>query len=223
MAEWSYEALDWVYGLVGTFSLPLAIAAWLTVAAGAVAMVRVLRRYDLRPHWVTGAVVGALALIAHVSDTVVTLRMSPDLAVEANPLWRAIVDTFGLRLAIAYGITGKLLLSVLCLQAFLYYAPQRRRLYPTQTHSFRAFWRAFGSEEPSWMGVRVGRLLNFFAYMFALVAPFTFYIVVLNMLIESAWWDRLPPMPLALLAYLIVLAGSYFYVTWRDHVRVTNA
>lgn len=212
--QWSYDALDWVYGLVGRFGLPLAIAAWLTVAGCTAGMLRVLRRYDLRPHWIPGAIFGVIALTAHVSDTAITLHVSPDLAVEANPLWRAIVDTFGLRFAIVYGISGKILLSVLCLQAYLFYAPQRRELYPADAAGFRDFWRKFGN------GERVRRLLNVFAYLFAFIAPFTFYIVLLNALIESPWWDRLPPMPLALAAYLVGLVASYFWFTWQDYLRV---
>lgn len=85
----------------------LSILAWVTVAGGAVAMAYVLRHEMRRAVWTAAAIVGLVALLANFADYFVTLYRSPDLTLEANPLWRNIVDSFGLQVAKWYGHTGK--------------------------------------------------------------------------------------------------------------------
>jgi len=74
------------------------VVAWLAAALGAAAMAFVLRNEEVTI-WRTASLVGLLAFAANLADYFVTLRHSPDLALEANPLWRNIVDHFGLRIA----------------------------------------------------------------------------------------------------------------------------
>lgn len=100
-------------GWVASFDLPLAALAWVTVAGGALGLHLLLRgvrgsRFERR--WALA--VGLVALGCHLQDIGVTLAVTPDLAIEANPLWRAVLARAGLPVAIAYGLTGKLLLAL---------------------------------------------------------------------------------------------------------------
>lgn len=58
-----------------------------------------LGRFSLRKVWVPSLIVGAISLAAHLFDYYVTLRLSPALAQEANPIWRIVVDNFGIDIA----------------------------------------------------------------------------------------------------------------------------
>ena len=63
MASWNhraYEVLERAYSAVEAAGLPLAVTAWLTVFAGALAVGLVLRRSGaMGSHWGPAAVVGA--------------------------------------------------------------------------------------------------------------------------------------------------------------------
>jgi hypothetical protein len=121
----------------------LSILAWVTVAGGAVAMAYVLRHETRRAVWTAAAIVGIVALLANLTDYFVTLYRSPDLALEANPLWRNIVDSFGLLVAKWYGLTGKFLVSVLAGQMFAFLLvesgetlPGSRRVIPSISSAY---------------------------------------------------------------------------------------
>ena len=88
-----------LYGLLAWIEeagLWLSVLAWLTVAAGATVMAYVLRRERRRAIWLAEVIVGAVALAANLADYVVTLFRSPDLSLEANPLWSIVVNQWGL-------------------------------------------------------------------------------------------------------------------------------
>jgi hypothetical protein len=76
----------------------LAVVAWLAVSLGAAAMAYVLRNEKVTI-WRRASLVGMVALAANLADYFVTLQRRPNLTFEANPLWRNIVDHFGLRIA----------------------------------------------------------------------------------------------------------------------------
>ena len=223
MGEWNdtlYRALEAVYSRVEVLGLPLAVAAWLTVFVGALTMAQVLRRSgSLRGHWGPAALVGLASLAAHLLDYAVTLRMSPTLGAEGNPIWRIAIEHLGLGLAKLYGLTGKLLLSILSFELFCFYRIQRARLFPEQADSFRSFWRRLGDASGRRVRVHWPNLANFFAFSFALLGPFFFYVALLNSLIDSALYLRLPAMPLVLALYLATIVAAYFVTTyraWRD-------
>ena len=90
----------------------LSVLAWLVVACGAVIMARALRGERRRGVWISATLVGAFALTANLADYAVTLHRSPDLGMEANPLWRNVVDRWGLQVAKGYGLTGKILVEL---------------------------------------------------------------------------------------------------------------
>lgn len=223
MASWNekaYEALERAYFVVEAMGLPLAVGAWLTVFAGAVAMGLVLRRTRaMRGHWGPAAAVGSLSLCAHVLDYVVTLRMSPTLGAEGNPIWRIAIDHFGLPIAKVYGLTGKILLAVLAFELFALYRIQRAQLFPEHAEGFRSFWQGFGPAGSRHSLVRWRNLVNFFGFSFAWLGPFFFYVALLNGLIESPVYLRFPAMPLVLALYLAVIVVAYFSTTYRAYAR----
>lgn len=210
-----YDGLDALSSLVATAGVGLAILAWLVVAGGALGLALHLRRQPTRGHWRSTLVVGGVALVAHLADIGITLSMSSDLELEANPIWLAVVERCGLPFAICYGLTGKLLVALLCGEFFLLYRCDRARFFPDRAATLAEFWRSFGHSSPRQFGLHLGPLINFFGYMFALTAPFSFYIVLLNSLVDSPAYQSLPPMPLVLLIYLVGLAASYPLVNYR--------
>jgi len=213
MNEWSYRALDRIFELVGRLGFPLIVAAWLITAITVAVMVRVLKRTRLSDVLLPSLIVGFLSLAAHLLDYAGTLRISPDLAVEANPIWRIVVERLGLTVARWYGLTGKIMLSVLSFEFFVYYLTGRSRLLPETARGFSDFWKKYGQRSGSGT-----RLANFFAFLLSLIGPFCFYIALLNALSDSRYYDRMPAMPIALIAYLMVLVVLYLvgnFVSWR--------
>ena len=213
--EMAYAVLELAFAYVERLGVPLAILAWVSVFVGAVGMTGVLSRHSLRRYFVPALGVGAFALFAHSLDYWVTLRMSPTLALEANPIWRIVIDAFGLRLALAYGLSGKLLLSLLSFECFAYYLVQREGLYPTGADGIRSFWGAYGRTEIGYEAVRWANLANFFCFGFALLSPFVAYVALLNGFVNHSAYLRLPSMPTALVLYLVALTAGYLLVTYR--------
>lgn len=215
MTDHLHELLDWIYETVEPVGTPLAVLAWLTVFVGAIAMARVLQRYRWRSVVVPAGILGAACLAAHLLDYFVTLKISPSLAMEANPIWRIVVERWGLMPAKLYGLTGKLLLSVLGFQLFAFYLLQRSELFPESFSGFADFWRRFGATAGVRRRIEWRRLASFFAFSFALIGPFFFYVALLNSLAESPLYTRLPPMPLVLAVYLAATTAAYLLLTWR--------
>lgn len=206
------QLLDQSFVLVQQLGLPLAIAAWVTVFAGAIVLFVILRGTDTRGVWPWALGVGSLGLLAHLLDYFVTLRITPDLTLEANPLWRVIIDRFGLTIARAYGLSGKVLLSVLSAQLFAWHLSHRASLFPRTASGPLEFVRELGRGAP-----RLGNIRSFFAFAFALFGPYFFYITAMNVAgaLESPWYERLPSPPVAILGYFALVTGAYFFSMWR--------
>jgi len=195
----------------------LSILAWISAAAGAVVMAYVLRNEKRRAMWVPAVIVGAVALVANLADYVITLHVTPDLALEANPLGRNVVEHFGLCAAKWYGLTGKILVSIIAGQMFAYYLANRERLFPTQAGSFPEFLIRMGNRSTT---VRERLLASFtvFCFFFAGVQIFPFYIAYLNWLVYSPFRNSLPSVPVALFLLLGSLAIAFVAVTYRGFV-----
>lgn len=208
------DLLDRAFEPTERLGLPLVVAAWLTVFLGTIGMGLALRRCDLTGCRRPALLVGLVGLIAHLLDFGVTLSITPDLAMEANPIWRAATTHLGLPLAKAYGLTGKLLVSALSAQLFAWYLAQRRELLPATATGFGDFVRQLGRGAPHAANVR-----SFFAYSFALFGPYFFYITLLNVAGDTAWAPLLPgPVP-AIATYFAFVAASYFALAWRAFLR----
>lgn len=194
---------------------PISILAWLSVFLTAVATGYALKKSLLRKVWVPALIVGGVSLAAHLLDYVVTLYVSPALAEEANPIWRIVIDNYGLKIAKAYGLTGKILLSILSFELFAYYLIQRERLFPEATKNFLSFWREFGATNRKKSTLRLSNIINFFFFVFALIGPFYFYVAFMNSMVNNLLYYRLPSMPLMLLIYLAGVVITYFVMTYR--------
>lgn len=214
------QLLDQSFALVERLGLPLAIAAWLTVFAGAIALGLILRTTNTEGVWPLALAVGGLGLAAHLLDYFVTLRITPDLALEANPLWRVIIDRFGLSIARAYGLSGKVLLSVISAQLFAWHLSHRTSLFPASVSGPLDFIQQLGRGAP-----RLGNIRSFFAFAFAWFGPYFFYITAMNVIgaLESPWYERLPSPPVAILGYFVVVTAGYFVSMWSAFSRVVSA
>ncbi len=221
MNNTAYEALAWVYDMVGAFGLPLAIAAWVTVGLAALGLALLLRRCEHAPGERRWAVIaGIVALVCHLQDLGLTLLVTPDLALEANPIWLAVIHAWGVPVSIAYGLSGKLLLSLLSYQLFALYLIQRRGLYPPSEDEavFRAFWKAYGAGP----GLGPQRLLswtNLFAFVFPWVAPLMIYASVLNTTEHPSLLRLLPPWPVACVVWVGAVAVAWALITWKAWLR----
>lgn len=194
-----------------------AVVAWLTVALGAAAMAYVLRK-EQATIWRSAALVGLLALAANLTDYLVTLRHSPDLTLEANPLWRNVVDHFGLRIAKWYGLSGKVFVSVLAAQMFAFYLNQRAAIFPAQADSLWQFLMRMGSCARTRRERLLG-LFAIFAFFFAWINAFYFYIAYTNSLSDPDVLQKLPSVSVALLIFVATLAIAFSLTTYRAYRR----
>lgn len=195
---------------VARLGLPLIVSAWLAVLITAAAMAVVLCRRPPRI-WLPAVAAGLVSLAAHLIDFFGTLRICPDLAFEANPIWCIVVREMGLKAAWWYGFTGKILLAVLGFEFFSYYLARRGAMMPDHCAGFFDFWRRFGA---TGRRISFGSIALFFSFLFGLIGPFCFYVAYLNTVTDPAAYERLPAMPVMLLLYLafltlLFLAGNY--------------
>ena len=195
----------------------LAVVAWLAVALGAAAMAFVLRNEKVTI-WRRASLVGILALAANLADYFVTLQRSPDLTFEANPLWRNVVDHFGLRIAKWYGLTGKIFVSVLAAQMFAFYLSRRETIYPAHARSLLHFLMRMGSRARTFRERLLG-LFTIFAFFFAWMNAFYLYIAYMNSLDNPDVLDKLPSVPVSILILVATLAIAFSLTTYRAFRR----
>jgi hypothetical protein len=215
MAE---HALFRLMALVERLGVGLSWLAWITVAAGALLLAWVLRGERRTGIWMPAAIMGLVALAANLADYFVTLRRSPDLALEANPLWRLVVDHYGIVVARWYGLTGKILVSILAAEMTAYYLTRRHLLFPGQAASFGQFVRRMGGGSRTRRD-RLATLFTVFAFFFAGLNLLYFYIAYTNWLQDPVMLDRLPSAPVAVMIVVAGLALSFLLLTWRAFVR----
>ncbi len=197
------------------------LLAWLTVAGGVLALAVALRHERRLAVWVAALIVGLSAAVANLVDYWVTLAMSPDLSLEANPLWRNVIDTYGLEIAKAYGLSGKILVSILAGQMFAFYLSNVSRLFPKQAASPAEFLRRLGDRSEN-RRERLLALFTMFSFFFAGIQSFYFYISYLNWLDDPQLADRLPSAPLAALLLIVLLAVLFGVVTYRAFQKRTD-
>jgi hypothetical protein len=191
-----------------------AVLAWITAVVVPLIMAYVLRTEKRRTVWVAAAIVGVVALVANLADYVVTLHMTPDLNLEANPLWRNVVDHFGLTVAKWYGVTGKICVSIAAGQMFAFCLVNRARLFPREAGSLPQFLGRLGTR-PETFRERIVALFTEFAFFFAGVQLFYFYIAYVNSLVHSVFPHYLPSVPLALFLLLGALTIAFVAITYR--------
>jgi len=198
------------------------VVAWLVVAGGCAIMTVVLRHERSNRVWVPAAIVGTLALAANLTDYFVTLALSPDLASEANPLWRNVAAGWGLRVAKWYGLTGKILVSCLAGQMFAFFLANLPRLYPSRADSLGEFLRRMGDRSKTRRD-RVLALFTLFAFFFSGIQLLYFYIAFLNWLDGALLLDRLPSVPSAILLLLLAISAAFALVSYRAFLRAASS
>lgn len=211
-----YDLLFRAFDLVERIGAPIAIAAWLTVFLGSLGLAWVLKGHSLRPHVVPAVILGVVTMTAHASDILVTLKISPDLALEGNPIWLVVVEAWGLDFAILYGYSGKFLLGVLNIELFLWYRATRDRVYPADASGFGDFVRRLGERCDRRYGVTWMRIASLFAYVFGYLGVWSFWVAFQNWVggTNDALYQKLPSPVLILPVMLLVLAGAYLLETW---------
>ena len=207
------ELLFWSWALLERLGVWLSVLAWLTLALGAAAMASIVRNRKLAV-WRPASGFGLLALSANLADYFVTLHRSPDLRWEANPLWRNVVDRFGLTVAKWYGLTGKIFVSVLAAQMFAFYLGNRELLFPVQARSPLEFLARMGSRART-LRERLLGLFTIFAFLFAGVNLFYFYIAYRNWVDDPKIFVLLPSVPVALLLFVSNAAVIFAVLTYR--------
>ncbi len=195
----------------------LSVVAWLTIVLGIAAMAYALHKESLSI-WRRASLAGILALAANLADYFVTLRHSPDLTLEANPLWRNVVDHFGLRIAKWYGLSGKIFVSVLAAQMFAFYLSRREAIYPSQARSLLHFLMRMGSRAHTFRERLLG-LFTIFAFFFAWVNVCYFYIAYTNSLDNPETLQKLPSVPVAILSLMATLVIAFSLTTYRAFRR----
>jgi hypothetical protein len=211
------ELLFRFLGLLERLGVWLSIVAWLAVAIGAAFMAYVLRHEKVAV-WSRASIAGVLALAANLADYFVTLQHSPDLSMEANPLWRSVVDQFGLRIAKWYGLTGKVFVSVLAAEMFAFYLSHRETIYPAQAHSLPQFLLRMGSRAQT-LRERLLGLFTIFAFFFAWVNILYFYIAYTNSLDDPEMLEKLPSLPVSILILVATLVIAFSLMTYRAFRR----
>ncbi len=174
-ADFFYNLLQ----LIQRLGIWLSILAWLSVCIGTMIMIYILRREKRISLWLPSFMITVIALIANLSDFAVTLHISPDLDLEANPIWRNVVDSYGLNVARWYGFTGKIFVSVLAGLMYGFYRKNRHYLFPIQAKSLVEFIRYMGNNCHSLKERSIG-LFSIFCFFFAFIQIFYFYIAYLN-------------------------------------------
>lgn len=216
--SYGYELLFAAFDLVERIGWPIAVAAWLTVFAGALGMALLLRRYPLRAHALPAVVLGVVTTAAHASDLAMTLHVTPDLTLEGNPIWLIVVDRWGLPFAMVYGFTGKALVGVLNVEMYLWYRATRERLYPREAPTLRAFVRTFGRDAGRVFGVAWLRIASLFSYLFGYLGVWSFWVAFQNWAggTDADLYDALPSPPVVVTAGLLVLAVAYYVESFAD-------
>ena len=177
-------------------------------------MARALRGERRRGVWISATLVGAFALTANLADYAVTLYRSPDLGMEANPLWRNVVDTWGLQAARWYGLSGKALISLLAGQMFAYYLANRHRLIPDRAGSIWTFLQRMGSRSRSARD-RLRSMFTLFAFFFAGIQSLYLYTACLNWIEDPAVLDRFPPVVAVITLLIFLLTVAFVVLTHR--------
>jgi hypothetical protein len=192
----------------------LSITALLTVFIGTVIMIYVNRNERRKAVWIPSSIIGIIATTANFLDFAVTLHISPDLTLEANPIWRNVVDNWGLTIAVWYGFTGKLFVSALSVLMFAFYIRNRDVLFPKNANSLFKFIKHMGNVSQT-IKQRIKSIFTVFSFFFACIQPFYFYIAYLNWNVNSGPRSELIFFFIPLIITLLLIAIIFIFLTYR--------
>lgn len=215
------SALLAIYELVEQYGMFLAILAWPVALLLVIGLGWPLRG-RAAPHRAALGAALVVSLSAHLLDFGLTLYITPDLAMEANPLWRQIVDRFGLSIALVYGLTGKLMVGVMHAECVGIYLILRDALYPPDARDFWSFVRGFGAHTTGWGQVSYRRIAALLSFVFGGFGLFFYYISLLNFIGFTENFDlyeRLPSPLIAAFLWGTALGGACYIVSYRAYRR----
>jgi len=199
--------------VVEQLGVGLPLLAWVGVVLAVGAMSFALRHERRVAVYAAGAGAAVLAFAGHLADYLVTLHRSPDPSLAANALWRATVDGFGIEAAKVYGLSGRILVSILAGQMFAFYLANARRLYPRRAGSFLEFALRLGNRART-ASQRALAVLTWSAFLFAGMQARCFYVALVNAIDDPARADRMPSVPAVTVALLLALSASCLILTY---------
>jgi hypothetical protein len=146
-----------------------------------------------------GAIFFVPVLAANMLDFFTTIIQTPDLSLETNPVWNSINAQFGLELALQFGLWGKVYLSLLAATCFAFYLQNAHTVLQDTSQTKRS--RA---------------LATVFAFYFAMINLFCFYIAYANWLVtDLPALRKLPEFPAAICIALVAITMLFFTLTVR--------
>jgi hypothetical protein len=200
-------------GAVERFGVVPALMAWIVSVFAVVAMTFAQRNERRIAVHMAAAGVGAIALAANLFDYFVTLGHSPELSLEANPLYSGMVAGYGVETAKLYALSGKIMVSILAAQMFAYYLSNIERLYPKRASTLVEFAFGMGSRARN-TRERWAALFTLFAFLFAGVQPLYFYIGILNGIQHSARMAVLPSVTTAIIITIVFVYAAFLVLTY---------
>ncbi len=183
-------------------------------------MILPIRKKMTKKIFLLASIIGGISLAAHLSDYFITLHITPDLADEANPLWKIVLETYGLTLAKWYGLTGKIFLSILSFEFFAFYLISLKKLFPEEGLRFWRFLKKYGAT--SRKKINFDFIFNIFSFLFAMLGPFYIYVAYMNSILYTSLYDKLIPIPIAMILYIIIMVFLYFlngFSSYRNSMR----
>lgn len=216
MAMAHFDPMEWAFEVVYAMGLPLALLAWGVVVGAVIGMGFVLRRRSMRGRWLPSLAIGMLGVLGHGADILVTVKVSPDLSLEANPMWRAVVDRLGLPFAMFYGFSGQVFVCILSVQLFAFYLIERESLFPAEANGPLEFIRGFGANLPRRFGVSGQTTVSFFAFLFPMLGPYFLYVAFLNSMVrDEERYARWPSVNVAVCVWLAFIGVAWFAENYR--------
>ena len=220
------EVLIETMGVVEQFGIAPALLAWAVCVFAVVAMTFALHHERRVAVHLAGAGVGAIALAANLLDYFVTLSASPELALEANPLYGGMVAAYGVETAKLYALSGKIMVSILAGQMFAFYLSNIERLYPKRARTIVEFAFGMGNRARN-TRERWVALFTLFAFLFAGIQPLYFYIAFLNGIQDLALLARLPSATTAIAVTIVIVYAAFLVMTFgayrvRPRIRTTR-
>ena len=212
-----YEFLLIIFELVEKLGPSICIIAWITVSLSSVLMILPIRKKMTKRIFLLASIIGGISLVAHLGDYFITLHITPDLADEANPLWKIVLETYGLTLAKWYGLTGKIFLSILSFEFFAFYLISLKKLFPEGGLRFWGFLKKYGTTARK--KINFGFIFNIFSFLFAMLGPFYIYVAYMNSILYTSLYDKLIPIPIAMILYIIIMIFLYFLNGFSSYAK----
>jgi hypothetical protein len=161
-------------------------------------MVRALSAEKRQLIWRAGFWFTAAALVANLLDYWTTIRFSPDLALENNPVWNQSMQTFGLEFALWSGLLAKLGLSLLAGICFTFFASSASLVAP-----YLVLRTRHDSLPPR---AQCRALLTVIAFYFACMNFLCLYVAFANSLVENLpAISVLPPLPAVIVVFIVLI------------------